>query len=308
MEFSLCYSFLVPEHTYIFTTEDNDTTRWLSLHRAVEYAEVRKVIEMMNGSSLSPVLIKGWAASRSYPNDKTRYATDIDLAFSKREFESAAKLFRESERRGLPVDVHDELRHLDSLPWDTLFDRSIIIDLDGVAVRILSDEDHLRVLAVHWLTDGGWNKDRLWDIFYLVDNRSTDFDWEKCLGAVSNTRRRWIVCAIGLTHRYLDLNIDDLPFADEAKDLPQWLIKALEREWASRLQLQPLLMFTSQPKLLWKQIMKRIPPNAIQSTIDMEGSFDSRFKFHYQVGSFFKRLKPAVKKIFVLIKHSKIGG
>jgi len=40
---------------------------------------------------------------------------------------------------------------------------------------------------------------------------------------------------------------------------------------------------------MMRQLAIRFPPEPIYSTIDMEGSFDSRFRIHYQMRSLVKR-------------------
>ena len=140
------------------------------------------------------------------------------------------------------------------------------------------------------MNDGGAYRERLWDIFYAVENRAESFDWEKCLQVVNEKRRYWIICAIGLAHQYLDLKIDDTPFAGEIQNLPKWLIKAVEKEWADEVRLQPIQYYWHNKKQFWQQIKKRIPPNPIQATIELEGYFDKRPRFIYQFGDIFYRI------------------
>lgn len=251
--------------------------------------------------NIEPILIKGWAIARYYPKVTFRPSSDVDLAFSRADIEAAYRIHENIGSRGLALDLHNELKHLDTLSWSELYGKSQLVDLDGTPIRVLCPEDHLRVLCVHWLIDGGGFRDRLWDIYYAVENRPSDFDWVRCLSLVSKQRRRWIVCVIGLTNKYLGLNIEDLPFAEEAKQLPKWLVKAVEREWASKVRLLPLHNFSRQPRELFQQIFKRIPPNPIHATVDMEGSFDSRTRLHYQIGTILKRSVPTIKRTLQIL-------
>ncbi|HRA40583.1 MAG TPA: nucleotidyltransferase family protein, partial [Pyrinomonadaceae bacterium] len=219
-------------------------------------------------------------------------------AVSGSDFDRAEALKIEASNRFQPVDLHRELRHLDTVPWADLFEHSTLETIEGTDIRFLCPEDHLRVICAHWLTDGGAYKHRLWDIYWSVQNRPKDFDWDRCLNIVSPNRRKWVIYTIGLANRYLDLRIDDLPFVDEARELPKWLIRSLEREWRSTTRLQPLVLFTRDPFGLFRQILKRLPPNAIQATIDMDGSLDARTRLHYQIGDIYTRFVRAVRLRF----------
>jgi hypothetical protein len=147
------------------------------------------------------------------------------------------------------------------------------------------------------LNDGGADFEKLWDIYYAVANRPKNFDWDRLLNIVSSKRRKWIVCAIGLAHKYLQLEIEDTPLAREAKVIPRWVQKAVEKEWESSVRLKPLHFLLKDKKEFWKQIKKRFPPNPIQATIEVEGDFDKNFRIIYQIKSMFPRLLPSVKRI-----------
>lgn len=278
---------------------------WYRLKLRQQEIWISRSFDLFRENGIEPILIKGWAASKLYPYGVSRFFGDIDLVVSDSDFGTALNLCRITEVLARNIDVHNELRHLDSENWENLFNRSITVDLNDTEIRILCPEDHFRVLCVHWLTDGGEHKTRLWDIYYAVQNRGPDFNWDLCLNSVSQTRRRWVICAVGLAHKYLGLKIDDLPFADEAKNLPQWLTQTVEREWASPVRLRQLTMCLSDRKLLMRQIRKRLPPNPIASTIEMEGSFDSPVIIHYQIGSIIKRIIPSIKSFSYLFGSRK---
>lgn len=194
------------------------------------------------------------------------------------------------------VDLHRGARHLDSLSFDDLYANSVSVDCEGAEIRVLREEDHLRVLCIHWLNDGGADKERLWDIYYGIDNRSGEFDWQRFLDRISAKRRRWIICAVGLAHRYLNLNLDNTPIREEAKKLPGWLTKAVEREWDSGVRLIPLQQVRHDRQKFWEQIKKRLPPNPIQATIEMEGHFDKVPRIFYQFTDIFWRLPGSIDK------------
>lgn len=275
-----------------------DNIRWGLLNTKKFEARIADAFRYLRQSGIEPILIKGWAAARSYPPAVPRYFVDIDLGVSPEDYAAALPLLKSETARNFAVDLHKGFRHLDTLAWSDLFENSRLIEVGGIGIRVLRPEDHLRILCVHWLGDGGADKKRLWDIYYAVENRPKNFDWDRCLNTISDTRKKWIVSTIGLAHKYLDLYIDDLPFADLAKRLPSWLVPALEREWKMDIPLRSLHACLNDRRLLWKQIKKRIPPNPIQATIDMEGAFDERSRLYYQVGSVVKRTLPSIKRIF----------
>lgn len=278
-------------------TARTDEFRWNLLQvRAAEKRAVR-AFDLFRNEGIEPVLIKGIAAGRYYPEAKPRVAIDTDLAVGTDHFDRAYALVVKHAPEGLAIDLHRELRHLDTVAWDDLFANSVEWQLDGGTIRILRPEDHLRVLCVHWLTDGASQKERLWDIYYAIANRPPDFDWSRVFDIVAPNRRRWIVCAIGLAHKYLGLDLSDTPIAREAADLPAWLVKTVEREWANPTKFVPLEEAFHKGGLL-RQIPRRLRPDPIWATIQMNGSFDARTRFFYQFASFFARIPASYRRMF----------
>lgn len=269
--------------------------RYKLLHYKVQSRRLADTWIKFQGAGFEPILIKGWAAAQLYPEPFERQYTDVDLVISPESY-YLAEAFLQKTVVDVPVDLHKGTRHLDSLSFDDLYKNSVLKMCEEVPVRILREEDHLRVLCIHWLNDGGADKDRLWDIYHGVNNRSETFDWDRLLGTVSQKRRRWIICAIGLAERFLGLELDRTPIGSEARNLPRWLIKAVEKEWQSGVRLIPLQQVLYDKKQFWQQVRKRIPPNPVQATIEVEGSFDKVPRFIYQIKDVFLRLPASLEK------------
>lgn len=276
----------------------NDQARWAILQRKIQGQRIARIFGLFRENDIEPVLIKGFAADRFYPPEVFRSSIDVDLAVSSDDFERASALAASTAAEGMAIDLHRELRHLDSLEWADLFEHSQLIAIEGCAIRVLRPEDHLRVLAVHWLNDGGVNREKLWDIYYLVANRPADFDWQRALDSVGEKRRRWIICAILLAEKYLGLDLSGTPLANESKQLPRWLTRSIEYSWNVPTREVPLWLLTKQPAEFLKQLRSRLLPNAVRATIEMEGDIDASTRFFYRTGNFFQRLLPSLGRNF----------
>jgi Uncharacterised nucleotidyltransferase len=247
-------------------------------------------------AGFKPILIKGWAAAQFYPEPSERQFVDIDLMFEPLEF-PAAEEFIAKGGLNILVDLHRGARHLDELSFKKLFENSVQKKCGETQIRVPSDEDHLRILCVHWLNDGGTDRKRLEDIYFAVTNRKENFDWDKCLNAVSQKRRRWVVCAMVLANKYLDLSLGGIPLSQKDRELPHWLVKTVEQEWASGIRLKPLHSVLTQKTELRQQLEKRFLPNPIQATIEVGGVFDNKPRFIYQLRDILKRALPSLKRI-----------
>lgn len=276
---------------------DNYSLQWRdALARVIAERKIGEIFVKIRESHVEPILIKGWTIARFYPPEQKRDIGDFDFCVASNNYSRVKKLLRTSlfdDFSRAEIDLHDGFKHLDKLSFEELFQRSETIELHGVSVRILSQEDNLRVTCVHWLIDSGTHRHKLWDIYYLVKNRQIDFDWDWCLNANGKIRRRWVICAIALAHRILNLNVDDLPFADEIKNpdvLPVWLMPALEKEWNDEVKLGDLLTTLNDWRAFRAQIIKRFPPNPIGASIDTEAPFDDSARLPYQIKDVFVRL------------------
>lgn len=277
--------------------------RWYLIQYKSQEYKIAKTFELFRTHHIEPVLIKGWAAARNYPRKEDRIFLDIDVCVAPNVYERAFEIFTHYNKDGILIDLHNGLRHLDTVEWDDLFDNTELIEMRETNVRVLRAEDHLRVLCVHWLNDGAAIKDRLWDIYYAVENREIDFDWDRCLNTVDKERRRWIISAIGLAHLYLGLNLADTPIAEEVKRLPKWIIKTVEKEWADENNLKRLQDCLSDRKEFFRQLKKRFPPNPIQATVEVNGKFDDKPRIIYQIKDIILRINPSLQRFILRFRR-----
>jgi hypothetical protein len=197
---------------------------------------------------------------------------------------------------------------LDTLSFNELFSRSYEVELEGVPIRVLADEDNLRITAVHWLTDGGVNKEKLWDIFYLVKNRKNDFDWVRCLESNGPIRKTWVLAAIATARDHLELDVTDLPGEAREFKLPKWYRHTLEKEWRlgpyTRRILSTVIM---RPGLLFEQLRRKLPPNRIAATIDTETFIDDSSRLPAQMRSLTKKGLLFTHGLKKRLTYSRIG-
>lgn len=304
--YDLCYPFSIVSDQVSPTVspETTDTDRWGIVRQKASEARAARAFDLFRQHGIEPILIKGIGAALYYPPGLFRDAVDMDLAVSSADLSRAEELARSADAKGLAIDLHNELRHHDVKSWDELMADSQIREVEGGGIRILCAEDHLRVLCTHWLTDGGRDRDRLWDIYYLVDSERVSLDWDKVLTPVDKRRRRWLTCSLGAAHRYLGLDLSDTPIENESKDLPSWFTSTIEKEWAEDIQFAPVYYNIHDRKLFLHQLRRRFPPNPITATILSGGDLDSPFRAVYQVQNIISRLGPSVVNIIKAVFRS----
>lgn len=274
----------------------DDHARWAILQRKVQARRIATIFNLFRDNGIEPILIKGFAADQCYPSNVHRESIDVDLAVSRADLKKASELVSSPDAEGMAIDLHNELRHLDTVDWPDLFENTQLIDAEGTHIRVLRPEDHLRVLCVHWLNDGGVNRERLWDIYYLIANRTPDFDWDRALNKINERRRRWIVCTILLAEKYLGLDLSGTPIEGQGSTLPAWLVATVELEWARKRKEIPLWLLTREPREFLKQAGMRLNPNPIRATVEMEGNIDAPTRIHYKFGNLFQRLLPSLSR------------
>jgi hypothetical protein len=270
--------------------------RLLSLQAEIQEQKIEKLFRVLREASIDALLAKGWAAAGLYPDRTLRPYGDIDLCIHPRHFKLAEDVLESPELSDCWIDLHPHFAELDDRAVERLFDRSRLVALGAEQIRILGPEDHLALLSIHLLKHGAWRPLWLCDIGAAVESLPTEFDWDVCLGK-SSRRARWIVSTIGLANRLLQANIDPLPIAAEARELPTWLVENVLHQWANPFPINqppmshpvPMMSQLKSPKGLAAALRERWP-DPILATISVNGRFNSFPRWPYQLASCMSRI------------------
>ena len=211
----------------------DDRLRWQTIQAKVQETHLVRTVRLFRDRGLEPLIIKGWALARHYPQAEPRPASDIDLAFAPEDFPAAIELKNSNELRSVNLDCHCGLRSLDPTPWETIFARSRLVPLADEMIRVPADEDLFRISATHWLTDSGGRRDRLRDFKYLLE-ATNNFDWLLALESAGNVRKTWFYAVLAAARDFENLDAEFLPNELKTYELPKWFRLALEREWRRR--------------------------------------------------------------------------
>jgi hypothetical protein len=210
--------------------------RWGALVAARQRGDVAAATLALRRGGVDPLLFKGLAAARLYPEDGLRPWDDIDLRVPAGSVPLARTLLAELPGLGTPVDLHAHAirfgqRARGHWRFDALRARAATIAVDTTLVQTLGREDHLRVLCLHALRHDVWRPTWLCDVAAAVESAGPDFDWDLCLGR--GREADWALATIALAHELLGARIDAVPERPRAA-APRWLRVAVVRRWGAR--------------------------------------------------------------------------
>lgn len=271
--------------------------RFSSIEAVVHEHNLKKVIPLLRGSGIEPLIVKGWAIARLYPETGLRPYCDFDLCVLPSQYANARAALKSPELFGCTVDLHEGFGKFYDRQEDELFARSQLVKLDDLEVRVLSEEDHLRFLCMHLLRHGAVRPIWLYDIAVAIERRSAGFNWDLCLGG-SRRQADWVACAMGLAHQLLDVEIEGSPVARRAKNLPRWLVPTVLSAWGTPSHSPgQIAAYLRRPLMLLRGLIEELPhhwPNPIESTAALRGSFNNMPRLPFQVGHLFSRVASLV--------------
>ena len=265
-----------------------DAFRLHSLRAAIHESNVEIVFRFMHERGFDPILAKGWSVSRLYPKAGLRPYGDIDICVSAAQFESALAALTGSEAPQISVDLHPRFRELDA-SYEELLERSEIVSCGDTKIRILSLEDHLRLLCIHMLYHGAWRPLWLCDIALVLESVTPSFEWRRCFSG-SRRHSQWVAAAIMLARDVLDANFDFEMLRETARP-PAWFVNALLEQWGRGthyMQRETAGEMLDSKEGVLKTLRSRWP-NPLQATIRSGAAIDNWPRLPFQVADLVKR-------------------
>lgn len=197
--------------------------RLYTLSARVHMDQVVRVVTTLQGNGFEPILIKGWDAARMYPSQGLRPYGDLDLWLDDPD---AARPVLASLPDGSDVDLeHDVEASGSGVPQILAAGR--VADLEGTSIPVPCEEDRLRILAIHYLKNGGWRPTGLCDVAAAVESRASAFDWQRCL-TPDPAVRSWVLAALALAGRLLGADVRNTP---AELGPPRWLVSSVLSDW-----------------------------------------------------------------------------
>lgn len=283
--------------------------RLQSLEAVVHQRHVVLAFRMLGAAGVEPLLGKGWAAARLYPEDGIRPSSDVDLCVRPDEYPVAAGLLMELARQGCCVDLHAGFPQLRDRPLESVYARSQLVPVDGAPVRLLGPEDHLRLLCLHMLGHGMWRPLWLCDIAAALESTPEGFDWEWFVGG-DPRRADWAACALVLAHDLLGARLDRVPGRVRDRRLPSWLAPAALSQWG-RVGWQdpqgartPMSNYLRRPEGVISALYSRWP-NPIEATVGVGGAFNEVPRWPFQVGACLWRTARFAARLPALLREQR---
>lgn len=244
---------------------------------------IRASFIRLRSVGVEPILIKGWAVARHYPEAGLRPYGDVDLCVPTEQLNLAREALGDLKEKWL-IDLHAGLGKSDESTLDELHSRSRLVTLGGVNVRVPCPEDHLRVLCVHLLKHNFHRPLWLCDIAAVVETLPQMFDWDICLG--KNLKRAgWVLSTIRLAQELLGASPSvELP-AGAKKRLPGWFVRNVLGQWGTYPEWHraPMRDYLRRPAGMIKDLRRRWP-DPTGATVRLGGSINRMPRLPYQLG------------------------
>ncbi len=258
--------------------------RLYTLQAGRQEPQIVQAITLLRSAGVEPLLVKGWAVARLYPERGLRPYGDIDLCVRPEQYAAAVAALAAPAAETVLVDLHKGLPELHRPSLDDVYERSQLVPLGDVDVRILGPEDSLRYMCIHMLRHGAYRALWLCDIAVALESLPKDFDWEYLLRG-DRRRAGWVAATVCLAHQLLGARLDGVPVAERARHLPRWLLPSVLSQWSigEHYMDSPSMAYSFRHPARLLRALRQRWPNPIQATVGVGGPFNELPRWPFQL-------------------------
>jgi hypothetical protein len=217
-------------------------------------ARLVEQVQSLREAGIEPIVTKGWAVARYYPNPGMRPYSDLDIAVSPEQESATRNVLAGSGYKAAIVDLHIGISDLAPAPWREVFARSRLVSLDGCPIRVLSPEDQFRLLVAHLLRHFCHRPLNLVDVAVMLEHEP-ELDWQKCLRG-THAWRRWVLAVTSMANRFLGTRLPKALANAGPSRPPAWLEKATLWHWGGGEELERSQVLR-QPAEWWPMVAYR---------------------------------------------------
>ena len=287
--------------------------RMYTLQAGRKEGQIGQAITLLRSAGVEPLLVKGWAVARLYPERGLRPYGDIDLCVRPEQYAVAVDALAGPAAGGVIVDLHKGLRQLHRPSVDDVYERSQLVPLGDVDVRILGPEDHLRYMCIHMLQHGAYRALWLCDVAVVLESLPEHFDWEYLLRG-DRRPADWVESAMRLAHELLGARLEGTPMAERVRPLPGWLLPSVLRQWSKDehyMDSVPSMAYSLRHPAQLLRALRLRWPNPIQATVGVGGPFNELPRLPFQLLECVSRTAYFMTQIPTLIRQRSfrpVGG
>ena len=278
--------------------------RLYTLEAGRKERQIVQAITLLRSAGVEPLLVKGWAVARLYPERGLRPYGDIDLCVRPEQYAVAVAALAAPGAEPGAIDWHKGLPQLHRPSLDDVYERSQLVPLGDIDVRILGTEDHLRYMCIHMLQHGAYRALWLCDIAVVLESLPEDFDWEYLLRG-DRRPADWVASTVCLAHQLLGARLDGIPVAERTRQLPRWLLPSVLNQWSKEehyMDIGSIAYSFRHPAQLLKGLRLRWP-NPIQATVPVGGPFNELPRLPFQLWECVLRTAHFITQVPTLVRR-----
>lgn len=207
-----------------------DAFRHTRVHHALMERELADGVRALAGAGIDPLLGKGWLAARCYADPGLRPFSDIDLSLPAEQCATGTEVLKGASLRYRDYDLQPGFHSFIDRSHAELEVRAEQVLINGVPVRVLGPEDHIRLLCYHLLSDGVPTPLALVDVAACLESLPDTFDWKYCLSGRAR-RTEYVRLALSLAARLTGASVDRVPEPLRPPPPPEWVETAVLGVW-----------------------------------------------------------------------------